>query len=157
MRKLLGAASRRRYHPLLGDPDFVAVPTSWVAEKAGREFFKMRRREFVTLFNGTAVAWPLAAGAQQGIPMRRIGVLMGFAEDEPESKARLAGFRRAQKAWMVGGSQCPHRLSLCGRQIDQFQALAKELVALQPDVILAQGTANTAAVQRESPTIQSCS
>src|SRR6266536_977044 len=86
----------------------------------------MRRREFITLLGGAAAAWPLAARAQQGDRMRRIGVLIGLAEDDPETKARLAGFR---------------------------QGLEKELVALQPDVILANSTPAIAALQRESRAI----
>jgi putative ABC transport system substrate-binding protein len=61
----------------------------------------MRRRKFITLV-GSAVAWPLPARAQQPERMRRIGALMGLAEDDLEMKARLAGFRQGlEKAWMV--------------------------------------------------------
>ena len=64
----------------------------------------MRRREFITLLGGTAAAWPLAARAQQGERMRRIGVLMGLAADDPEAQARLAAFLQGlqQLGWTVG-------------------------------------------------------
>ena len=64
----------------------------------------MRRREFITLLGGAAAAWPLAARAQQAERMRRIGVLMGLAEDDPEMKARLAAFRQGLEklGWSEG-------------------------------------------------------
>ncbi len=65
----------------------------------------MRRRAFITLLGG-AVAWPLAARAQQGAPMRRIGVLMGFAESDPAAQSWLAAFRNAltQLGWSEGNN-----------------------------------------------------
>jgi putative ABC transport system substrate-binding protein len=113
----------------------------------------MRRRDFISLVGGSAVAWPLAARAQQAGGMRRIGVLMAFAEDDPEAKARLAAFRQGleKRGWSEGRDvRIDARFTPAGTQA---QALAKELVALQPDVILAHSTPVTAALQRESRTI----
>jgi hypothetical protein len=64
----------------------------------------MQRREFVILLGGSAAAWPLAARAQQPERMRRIGVLMGTAADDPESKARIAAFAQGlqQSGWTDG-------------------------------------------------------
>jgi putative tryptophan/tyrosine transport system substrate-binding protein len=114
----------------------------------------MRRREFITLLGG-ATAWPLAARAQQPGGMRRIGVLMSAQETDPEGKAQFSGFTRelAGLGWTDG-----HNLRMeirwgAGSDINRARIFAKELVALQPDVILAQGTPGTAAVQRETRTI----
>ena len=85
--------------------------------------------------------------------MRRVGVLMAFAEDDPQSKARLAAFRQGleKRGWLEGRDvRIDTRFAPGGTQA---QVLAKELVALQPDVILAHSTPVTAALQRESRTI----
>jgi len=114
----------------------------------------MRRRSFITLLGGAAVAWPLAVRAQQAVRVRRIGVLVAFAEDDPETKTRLAAFRRGleRRGWTEGLNVHIDARFAAGRPA-QFQVLAKELVALQPDVILAQTPPITDALQRESPTI----
>jgi putative ABC transport system substrate-binding protein len=112
----------------------------------------MRRREFITLLGGAAATWPLAARGQQD-RMRRIGVLMGFTEDDPEAKARLAAFRQGleKRGWSEGRNvRIDTRFAPAGALA---QVVAKELVALQPDVILAHSTPVTAALQRESRTI----
>jgi putative tryptophan/tyrosine transport system substrate-binding protein len=113
----------------------------------------MRRREFISLLGGAAAAWPLAARAQQAERMRRIGVLAGQAEGDPDTNARLAAFRQRLESfgWSEGRNvRMDIRFAPAGAQA---QVLAKELVALQPDVILAQATPATAALQRESNVI----
>jgi putative tryptophan/tyrosine transport system substrate-binding protein len=113
----------------------------------------MRRREFITLLGGAAAAWPLAARGQQGERMRRIGVLVGLAEDYPEIRARLVAFRQGleKRGWSEGRNvRIDYRFAPASAQA---QVLAKELVALQPDVILVHSTPVTAALQRESRTI----
>ena len=112
----------------------------------------MRRREFITLLGGAA-AWPLVARAQQGERMRRIGVLAGLAEDDPEMRARLAAFRQGleKRGWSEGRNvRIDYRFAPASAQAE---VLAKELVALQPDVILSHSTPVTAALKQESGTI----
>jgi putative tryptophan/tyrosine transport system substrate-binding protein len=112
----------------------------------------MRRREFITLLGGAA-AWPLGARAQLTERVRRIGVLIGLAEDDPETKARLVGFRQGleKRGWSEGHNvRIDYRFAPAGAQV---QVLAKELVALQPDVIFANSTLNVTALQGESSTI----
>jgi putative ABC transport system substrate-binding protein len=113
----------------------------------------MRRRDFIAGIAGSATALPLAARAQQPERMRRIGVLLGLAEDDPEAKARFAAFRQGleKRGWSEGRNvHIDYRYAPAGAQA---QVLAKELVALQPDVILASTTLNTTALQRESRTV----
>jgi len=110
------------------------------------------RRKFLATLGGAA-AWPLAVRAEQPDGMRRIGVLMGLAEDDPEIRARFAAFRQGleKRGWSEGRNvRIDYRFAPASAQV---QVLAKELVALQPDVILAHTTPVTAALQRESRTI----
>jgi putative ABC transport system substrate-binding protein len=114
----------------------------------------MRRREFITLLGGAAAAWPLAARAQQGERMRRIGVLMEPPEDDPEGKAHLSGFTQAlgELGW-TDGRNLRMDVRWAAGSFERTRMFAKELVDLQPDVILARGTPATAAFQRETRTI----
>ena len=112
----------------------------------------MRRRQFITLLSGAA-AWPLAARAQQTERVRRIGVLVGLTENDPDTKARLAGLRQGLErlGWSEGQNvRVDYRFAPAGTQA---QVLAKELVALQPDVLLCQASPATSALQRETRTI----
>jgi len=111
----------------------------------------MRRREFITLIGGAA-AWPLAARAQQSDRVRRIGVLMATSEDDPETKPRLAGLRRGLEklGWSEGRNVHLDTRFAAAPNEDQAKLLTKELLALQPDVILAQSTPIAAAFQRET-------
>src|SRR5712691_3091960 len=122
-------------------------------------FNHLRRREFISLLGGAAAApsmfWPLAVRAQQSDRMRRIGVLVGFAEDDPAMQARLAGFRQGLErlGWSEGRNVRIDFRFAPAASADQAQVLAKELVALQPDVIFAHSTPIATAMQRESRTI----
>jgi putative ABC transport system substrate-binding protein len=102
----------------------------------------MRRREFITLLSGAAAAWPLAARAQQGERVRRIGVLMNLAADDPEGQGRLAAFLQGlqQLGWTAGRNLQIDTHWAAGNA-DHIRKHAAELVALAPDVILSTGTA----------------
>jgi putative ABC transport system substrate-binding protein len=112
----------------------------------------MRRREFIAGIAASA-AWPLAAGAQQGDRVRRVGALMWLDENDPGAKSDLSAFTQALAGmgWTEGRNM---RMDLrwYGDDTNRIQALAQELVSLQPDVILASG-GTTVALQRETQTI----
>jgi putative tryptophan/tyrosine transport system substrate-binding protein len=112
----------------------------------------MKRRQFITLL-GSAASWPLAARAQQPERMRLIGVLMSV-EENAEGKTELSAFTQglAESGW-TDGRNLRMEVRWGGGDVDRTRTFAKELVALQPDVILAQGTPGTAALQRETRTI----
>jgi putative tryptophan/tyrosine transport system substrate-binding protein len=113
----------------------------------------MRRREFITLLGGTA-AWPLSARAQRPDPIRRVGVLMFLAEGDPDTKPRLAALRQGLEklGWSEGRNiRLDVRFAIPdpGNE-QQLPILAKELLALSPDVVVAQSTAPAIALRRES-------
>jgi putative ABC transport system substrate-binding protein len=115
----------------------------------------MRRRELITLIGSAAVAWPLAARAQQPEQMRRVGVLMGYSENDPEGRARVAAFWEGlQKlGWAEGRNiRIDPRWAAPG-DAESRQRFAQELVALQPDLILSHGTPGTATLLQHTRTI----
>jgi putative ABC transport system substrate-binding protein len=114
----------------------------------------MRRREFITLLGGAAAAWPIAAHAQQGERVQRIGVLMPGDENDPVFKTRLSAFMQAlaDLGWTDGRNvRMDFRWGVGDN--NRIRALAQELVGLQPDIIATNGTPETVAVQRETRTI----
>ena len=113
----------------------------------------MKRREFMAML-GAAAAWPIAARGQQAERVRRVGVLMAFDENDPEARAYLSGFTQglAQLSW-IDGRNLRMDVRWGAGNVDRMRMSAKELLDLQPDVILAHGTPATAAFQRETRTI----
>jgi putative tryptophan/tyrosine transport system substrate-binding protein len=100
----------------------------------------MRRREFITLVGGTAAAWPLASRAQQPERMRRVGVLMALAADDPAGQARFVAFVQAlQELGWTDGRNVRIDTRWAAGDAERFRRYAAELVALAPDVILASG------------------
>ena len=114
----------------------------------------MKRREFITLIGGAAVAWPLAARAQQGERIRRVGVLMALAADDPQAQTLIAAFLQGlqQLGWNEGRNvRIDTRWG--GGDADRLRKYAAELVALGPDVILAPGSATVGPVLQASHTV----
>jgi putative ABC transport system substrate-binding protein len=114
----------------------------------------MKRRDFTRLLAGAAVAWPLAARAQQDGRVRRIGVLMQYDENDPVWKTQVSAFTQAlaDLGW-TDGRNVRMDLRWAGGDINRIRVLARELVGVQPDIIVTGSTAATVAVQRETPTI----
>jgi ABC-type uncharacterized transport system substrate-binding protein len=114
----------------------------------------MKRRAFISLIGGAAAAWPLAARAQQGERVRRIGVLMNLAVGDPEGEARVAAFLQAlqQLGWSDGRNvRIDYRWAVA--DVGRFHRYAEELVALAPDAILASGTPSVQALQQVTRTL----
>ena len=114
----------------------------------------MRRRDLIKVIAGSAIAWPLAARAQQSDPMRHIGVLMAFSENDPEAQSWAAGFREelGRLGWTEG-----HNVQIDTRwataDVGSLQQFAKQLAALRPDLILTASTPATAAMRQQTNTI----
>jgi putative ABC transport system substrate-binding protein len=117
------------------------------------QFDQLKRREVIRLLGGAAVAWPLVARAQRPERMRRIGVLMTLAESDGQT--RIAAFRDGlQKlGWAEGGNVRIDYRWAAPSDAGSMQRSAKELIALQPDLILSQNTPTTAALLQQTHTI----
>src|SRR6516164_4471930 len=115
----------------------------------------MSRREFIALLAGLAAFWSLAVHAQQPDRVRRIGVLMGYAESDSDAQAKLAAFRDGlQKlGWAEGRNIRMDTRWPVPADTESMQRLAKELVTLQPDLILSHITPTTAALLEQTRTI----
>src|SRR5262245_45384006 len=114
----------------------------------------MKRRKFIRFLSGATVAWPLATRAEQPGRMRRVGVITGFAENDPEGMAQLSGFIQGfQELGWTDGRNVRMDVRWSGGSVDRMRMFAKELVGMQPDVILAQTTPVVAALRRETRTI----
>src|SRR3974390_3226200 len=102
----------------------------------------MRRRDFIKVIVGSAATWPFAALAQHGEHMRRIGVLMNIMSDDPESQIRLAAFAHGlqQLGWIVG-QNVSIDTRWGGGNLENLRKYSTELVALGPDVIMANSSA----------------
>ena len=113
----------------------------------------MNKRKFITLLGGAA-AWPLAVLAQQGNRVRRIGVLMPLDENDPVAKTFVSAFIQALAGlgW-TDGRNVRMDLRWGGGDTDRIRAFAQDLVDLQPDIIVTDGTPATVALQRETRTI----
>ena len=112
----------------------------------------IKRREFITLL-GSAAAWPLAARAQQPDRVRRIGVLINTVDNDPDAVARLSAFKKALRelGWDEGRNlQIDTRL---GVEDDRIRRNAAELIALAPDVILANGPPPAMALQQATRSV----
>src|SRR5262252_2906868 len=115
----------------------------------------MRRREFIAVIGGAVLTWPMTARAQQADRMRKIGVLMGWPESDPEAQSERAAFvHELQKlGWADGRNLRIDTRWAAPADPESMHRLAKELVAMQPDLILSQSTPATTALLQETRTI----
>jgi putative ABC transport system substrate-binding protein len=114
----------------------------------------MQRREFITLLGSATVAWPLAVRAQQPERMRRIGVLMSVAADDPEGQARLTAFLQGlQQLGWADGRNVRIDIRWGAGDADRYRRYAAELFALAPDVILAASSSALEPLQQATRTV----
>ena len=114
----------------------------------------MRRRHFITLLGGAAVAWPLAARARQAKRMRRVGILKSTTEDDSEGRARDAAFLKGLRdVGLTEGRNVKLDYRWAGSDVERLRIFASELVALAPDVLLAGSSPSLAALHRATATV----
>jgi putative tryptophan/tyrosine transport system substrate-binding protein len=114
----------------------------------------MRRRDFIKVVAGSAITWPVTARAQQGGRMRRIGVLMALAADDPQGQARFVAFVQGlQELGWTDGRNVRIDTRWAAGDADRFRKYAAELVAVAPDVILASGGTGAGALLQATRTI----
>lgn len=114
----------------------------------------MRRRDFIKLIVGGAVAWPLAARAQQPERMRRVGVLMGYPEGDKQAQAGVSALRKGlQNLGWIEGQNIHSDYRWAGPDPEKARTYAKELAGMSPDVIVSSTNQVTAIVQHETRTI----
>lgn len=114
----------------------------------------MRRREFISLIGGAAIAYPLAARAQQPARIRRVGMLMNLSESDVEAQRLITAFREGltQLGW-VDGRNLRMDYRWAGGDIGRIRAFAKELVELSPDIIVAYATPSVVALQQQTKSV----
>src|ERR1700733_4386768 len=114
----------------------------------------MRRREFTRLLGGAAVAWSVAAHAQQSERVRRIGILTFSAESDPEGQSSVAAFREELgKLGWIEGRNLEINIRWAAADLESMKRFAKELVAIEPDFILTSSTPATATMLQATRTI----
>ena len=113
----------------------------------------MQRREFITLLGGAAAGWPLAARAQQPDRVRRVGILMNLAANDPQGQARIAALLQGlhQMGWTDGNMRIDARWA--AGNASEIRKHAAELAALAPDVIVAHGSATTGPLLQATHTV----
>src|SRR5262249_25272073 len=111
---------------------------------------KIKRREFITLLGGAGAAWPLAARAQQGERMRRVGVVMGYAETDTAAQAQVTALRQGlQKLGWEEGRNIRIDVRFPGTDAGRARAILMELISLTPDVLVSNTNLVTEVVQAE--------
>jgi ABC-type uncharacterized transport system substrate-binding protein len=114
----------------------------------------MRRRDFITLLGSAVAAWPAAARAQQGVRMRRIGVFLPDAADDPQSLSLITALLQTlQELGWTDGRNMRIEFRFGAGNAEQYRKIAAELIALAPDVVLALGTLSVGALQRTTRTV----